>query len=118
MAALGVQAEVLDSGCCGLAGDFGFERGHYEVSQACGERVLFPPSAPTAPPPSSPTATAAAPRSASPPTATPPTWPTWPPPSSPRHLGKVLLVEEAELERAVVSHQLLDGGACSAVIHP
>ena len=42
MAALGVRAEVLDSGCCGLAGNFGFERGHYEVSQACGERVLFP----------------------------------------------------------------------------
>ena len=42
MAALGVQAEVLDSGCCGLAGNFGFERGHYEVSQACGERVLLP----------------------------------------------------------------------------
>jgi len=42
MAALGVQAEVLDSGCCGLAGNFGFERGHYQVSQACGERVLFP----------------------------------------------------------------------------
>ena len=42
MAALGIQAEVLDSGCCGLAGNFGFERGHYEVSQACGERVLFP----------------------------------------------------------------------------
>ena len=42
MAALGVQAEVLDSGCCGLAGNFGFERGHHEVSQACGERVLFP----------------------------------------------------------------------------
>jgi len=42
MAALGVHAEVLDSGCCGLAGNFGFERGHYEVSQACGERVLFP----------------------------------------------------------------------------
>ena len=42
MAALGVQAEVLDSGCCGLAGNFGFELGHYEVSQACGERVLFP----------------------------------------------------------------------------
>ena len=42
LAALGVEAEVLDSGCCGLAGNFGFERGHYEVSQACGERVLFP----------------------------------------------------------------------------
>ncbi len=42
MAALGVQADVLDSGCCGLAGNFGFEQGHYEVSQACAERVLFP----------------------------------------------------------------------------
>ena len=42
LAALGVQANVLDSGCCGLAGNFGFEKGHYEVSQACGERVLFP----------------------------------------------------------------------------
>ena len=42
MAALGVEADVLDSGCCGLAGNFGFEQGHYEVSQACAERVLYP----------------------------------------------------------------------------
>ena len=42
MAALGVDAEVLDSGCCGLAGNFGFEQGHYEVSMACAERVLLP----------------------------------------------------------------------------
>jgi FAD/FMN-containing dehydrogenase/Fe-S oxidoreductase len=42
MAALGVEAEVLDSGCCGLAGNFGFEKGHYEVSMACAERVLLP----------------------------------------------------------------------------
>jgi Fe-S oxidoreductase len=42
LAALGVEAEVLDSGCCGLAGNFGFEKGHYEVSQACAERVLYP----------------------------------------------------------------------------
>ena len=40
--ALGVNAEVLDSGCCGLAGNFGFERSHYGISHACGERVLFP----------------------------------------------------------------------------
>jgi Fe-S oxidoreductase len=40
--ALGVDAEVLDSGCCGLAGNFGFEKGHYEVSMACAERVLLP----------------------------------------------------------------------------
>ncbi len=42
MAALGVDAQVLDSGCCGLAGNFGFEAGHYEVSMACAERVLLP----------------------------------------------------------------------------
>jgi FAD/FMN-containing dehydrogenase/Fe-S oxidoreductase len=38
----GVDAQVLDSGCCGLAGNFGFERGHYDVSEACAERVLLP----------------------------------------------------------------------------
>ena len=38
----GIHAEVPDSGCCGLAGNFGFERGHYEVSRAVGERVLLP----------------------------------------------------------------------------
>ena len=42
LAALGVEAEVLDSGCCGLAGNFGFEQGHYDVSMACAERVLLP----------------------------------------------------------------------------
>ena len=38
----GFDAEVLNSGCCGLAGNFGFERGHHEVSMACGEQVLLP----------------------------------------------------------------------------
>ncbi|MEU4659784.1 FAD-binding and (Fe-S)-binding domain-containing protein, partial [Streptomyces sp. NPDC023723] len=38
----GVAAERLDSGCCGLAGNFGFERGHLDVSEACAERVLLP----------------------------------------------------------------------------
>ena len=42
LAALQVEAEVLDSGCCGLAGNFGFETGHYDVSMACAERVLLP----------------------------------------------------------------------------
>ncbi|GAA5155523.1 FAD-binding and (Fe-S)-binding domain-containing protein [Pseudonocardia eucalypti] len=42
LGALRVDAEVLDSGCCGLAGNFGFEKGHYEVSMACAERVLLP----------------------------------------------------------------------------
>jgi Fe-S oxidoreductase len=39
---LGLDYEVLDSGCCGMAGAFGFEREHYDVSIACGERVLLP----------------------------------------------------------------------------
>ncbi|HVP29877.1 MAG TPA: FAD-linked oxidase C-terminal domain-containing protein [Myxococcota bacterium] len=39
---IGVDAELLDSGCCGMAGAFGFERAHYDVSMACGERVLLP----------------------------------------------------------------------------
>lgn len=35
--------DVVSAGCCGMAGSFGFERGqHYEVSQACGERVILP----------------------------------------------------------------------------
>ncbi|MFD7957318.1 FAD-binding and (Fe-S)-binding domain-containing protein [Streptomyces ardesiacus] len=38
----GVDAQRLDSGCCGLAGNFGFERGHLDVSEACAERVLLP----------------------------------------------------------------------------
>jgi FAD/FMN-containing dehydrogenase/Fe-S oxidoreductase len=38
----GLEFRVLDSGCCGMAGSFGYEKGHYDVSQACGERVLFP----------------------------------------------------------------------------
>jgi Fe-S oxidoreductase len=42
MRAAGITATVPDSGCCGLAGSFGFERGHYEVSRAAGERVLLP----------------------------------------------------------------------------
>ena len=39
----GARLHVLDSGCCGMAGAFGFEKGeHYDVSIACGERVLLP----------------------------------------------------------------------------
>jgi hypothetical protein len=38
----GADAEQLDSGCCGLAGNFGFEKGHLEVSGACAEQVLLP----------------------------------------------------------------------------
>ncbi|MGA8110934.1 MAG: FAD-binding and (Fe-S)-binding domain-containing protein [Acidobacteriaceae bacterium] len=38
----GAQVELLDSGCCGMAGPFGFERDKFEVSQTLGERVLLP----------------------------------------------------------------------------
>ncbi|MFF3504451.1 FAD-binding and (Fe-S)-binding domain-containing protein [Streptomyces sp. NPDC003247] len=38
----GVDADVLDAGCCGLAGNFGFEKGHYEISMACAEAGLLP----------------------------------------------------------------------------
>ncbi|QEV22357.1 FAD-binding and (Fe-S)-binding domain-containing protein [Streptomyces alboniger] len=37
----GLEGE-LSGGCCGLAGNFGFERGHYEVSAACAEEQLLP----------------------------------------------------------------------------
>jgi FAD/FMN-containing dehydrogenase/Fe-S oxidoreductase len=42
MAAAGVRNSTMDSGCCGLAGNFGFERGHYDVSVACAEDRLLP----------------------------------------------------------------------------
>jgi FAD/FMN-containing dehydrogenase/Fe-S oxidoreductase len=38
----GLEFRILDSGCCGMAGSFGYQDGHYEVSRAAGERVLFP----------------------------------------------------------------------------
>jgi Fe-S oxidoreductase len=38
----GVDTERLPAGCCGLAGNFGFEREHYEVSQALAEQALLP----------------------------------------------------------------------------
>lgn len=36
----GAAVSLVDSGCCGMAGSFGYE--HYDVSMAIGERVLFP----------------------------------------------------------------------------
>ncbi|MSQ24127.1 MAG: FAD-binding oxidoreductase [Chloroflexi bacterium] len=40
---MGLDCQVPDSGCCGLAGAFGYEAGaHYDVSMRLGERVLFP----------------------------------------------------------------------------
>jgi FAD/FMN-containing dehydrogenase/Fe-S oxidoreductase len=37
-----LDAELLTSGCCGMAGSFGYEAGKYDVSIACGERALLP----------------------------------------------------------------------------
>ena len=39
---LGLDFQVLDSGCCGMAGSFGYEAEKYDVSIKCGERVLLP----------------------------------------------------------------------------
>ncbi|MGN9760869.1 FAD-binding and (Fe-S)-binding domain-containing protein [Streptomyces sp. SD31] len=39
--AAGLTGE-LSGGCCGLAGNFGFEKGHFEVSAACAEEQLLP----------------------------------------------------------------------------
>ena len=36
------QVEVIPSGCCGMAGSFGYEKEHYEISLAIGKRRLFP----------------------------------------------------------------------------
>jgi len=40
--AAAAELEVLDAGCCGMAGAFGYDREHFEVSKAIGTRVLFP----------------------------------------------------------------------------
>jgi Fe-S oxidoreductase len=39
---MGVDLHSIDSGCCGMAGPFGYERDKFEVSQAVGERGLLP----------------------------------------------------------------------------
>ena len=36
------HAEAIQSGCCGMAGSFGYEKEHYQLSQAIGNMVLFP----------------------------------------------------------------------------
>jgi FAD/FMN-containing dehydrogenase/Fe-S oxidoreductase len=38
----GFEVEEIDSGCCGMAGSFGFEQEHYDMSRAIGSRRLFP----------------------------------------------------------------------------
>jgi len=39
---MGVETETLKAGCCGLAGSWGFESDHYDVSMAAGEQGLLP----------------------------------------------------------------------------
>jgi FAD/FMN-containing dehydrogenase/Fe-S oxidoreductase len=39
---MGLEYHMLDSGCCGMAGAFGFEADHYDISRKVGERVLLP----------------------------------------------------------------------------
>jgi FAD/FMN-containing dehydrogenase/Fe-S oxidoreductase len=39
---LGLDVQAPEPGCCGMAGAFGFEIGHYDVSMACGEKALLP----------------------------------------------------------------------------
>lgn len=36
------QVEVIPSGCCGMAGAFGYEKEHYDISMQIGDLVLFP----------------------------------------------------------------------------
>lgn len=39
---LGVRVDVVTAGCCGLAGNFGYEPGHWDVAQGTAERELYP----------------------------------------------------------------------------
>ena len=38
----GYQVEEVNSGCCGMAGSFGYEKEHYDISMAIGRQRLFP----------------------------------------------------------------------------
>jgi Fe-S oxidoreductase len=42
LARMGLDATIPDSGCCGMAGAFGFEAEHYDISMQCGERSILP----------------------------------------------------------------------------
>lgn len=39
---INTQVHVIPSGCCGMAGSFGYEKAHYRTSIAIGEMILFP----------------------------------------------------------------------------
>ena len=36
------KVTILNTGCCGMAGSFGYEKEHYEISMQVGEDTLFP----------------------------------------------------------------------------
>ena len=38
----GKSLEEIPSGCCGMAGSFGYEKEHYDISRKIGEQILFP----------------------------------------------------------------------------
>ena len=38
----GLEVEVIESSCCGMAGSFGYEAGHYDVSMKMAEASLLP----------------------------------------------------------------------------
>ena len=38
----GYQVELINAGCCGMAGSFGYEKEHYDLSMKIGEEALFP----------------------------------------------------------------------------
>ena len=38
----GLQVSLIESSCCGMAGAFGFEAKHYDLSMKLGERVILP----------------------------------------------------------------------------
>jgi hypothetical protein len=39
---MGLEVEQVTGGCCGLAGSWGFESDHYDISMACGEQAILP----------------------------------------------------------------------------
>jgi len=49
MKKMGLDFEMPNTGCCGMAGSFGFEEDKYDFSLKCGERALFPTVRKTSP---------------------------------------------------------------------
>ena len=107
LAAAGADVTAV-GGCCGLAGNFGVERGHYDVSVAVAETALLPAvRRPRPTPSSSPTGSPAVPSSTSSPAATASTWSScWP----------TLSTRTANLTRRRRARLLLSARPWSAVL--